>query len=302
MEQRRDFEKKRVAMKSRVTRILAISSFGGILLFAGCESRVSNESEIPLNREKLDLLGSITGSLDRAANAVEKARSEREEGAKRKTSFDLSSQLLEDSLSGKEDPLVGKMVKEIGREFCRIDYSSSGGETTGLKNDFLVVEGTVCPIYFSSRVEKKVQGLKENIDFEYKYQALDSGYRQLNDVDQVHLSGLVSSREDRGERRSTGFFGGSIRSQKMGDFFLKMESSVKALSQGEAVKLVISIRSNELQAKAVIEAFVDGQGEKTGARYSINGKIFEEKEFRTLLGRLLTIEWAKYFLSKLTLS
>lgn len=289
-------------MKFTVKRIAAISSLSGVLLFSGSDSQVSNESEIPLNRENLDLLGSITGSLDRAANAVEKARTEREEGIKRKASRDSESQFNGDSLSGKEDPFVGKMATKIGREFCRIDYSSSGREATSLKNDFLVVEGTVCPIYFSSRVEKKGQGLKENINFEYKYQVLDSGYRQLNDVDQVYLSGLVSSREDRGEKRSNGFFEGSIRSQRKGDFFLKIESSVKALSQGEAMKLVISIRSNDLQAKAVMEAFLDGQGEKTGSRYSINGKTFEEKEFRTLLGRQLTLEWAKYFLSKLTLS
>lgn len=263
---------------------------------------MSNDPDIPLSGEELSLLGSITGSLDRAANAVEKARSESEEGVKRRGSSDSASQILEDSLSEKEDPFVSKMATKIGRQFCRIDSSSFGGEATSLKNESLVVEGTVCPIAFSSRVETKVQGLEENINLEYKYQVLDSGYRQLNDIDQVSLSGLVSSLEDRGGKRSNVFFEGSMRSQKKGVFFLRMESSVESLSQGGAKKLVISIRSKDLHAKAVMEVFDDGQGEKAVTRYSINGKTFEEKEFKSLLGRQLSVEWAKYFHSKLTLS
>lgn len=263
---------------------------------------MSKDPDIPLSGEELSLLGSITGSLDRAANAVEKARSEREEGVKRRVSSDSASQILEDSLMAKEDSFVSKMVTKIGRQSCRIDSSTFGGEATSLKNEFLVVEGTVCPIFFSSRVETKLLGLEGNINLEYKYQVLDSGYRQLNDVDQVSLSGLVSSLEDRGGKRSNVFFGGSMRSQEKGVFSLKMESSVESLSQGGAKKLVISIRSKDLHAKAVIEVFDDGQGEKAVTRYSINGKTFEEKEFKNLLGRQLSVEWAKYFHSKLTLS
>jgi hypothetical protein len=289
-------------MEFIVKKVLAISSLSGILLFAGCDSQLSNDPDIPLSGEELSLLGSLTGSLDRAANAVEKARSEREEGAKRRISSDSASQNLEGSFSEKEDPFVSKMATKIGRQFCRIDSSSFGGEATSLKNEFLVVEGTVCPIAFSSRVETKVQGLEENINLEYKYQVLDSGYRQLNDVDQVSLSGLVSSLEDRGGKRSNVFFEGSMRSQKKGVFFLRIESSAESLAQGGAKKLVISIRSKDVHAKAVMEVFVGGQGEKPVARYSINGKTFDEKEFKSLLGRQLSVEWAKYFHSKLTLS
>lgn len=283
-------------------RVLAISSLCGILLLAGCDSHLSNEPDIPLSGEELSLLRSLTGSLDRAANAVEKARSEQEEGAKRSIPSDSASHDLEGSVSEKEDPFVSKMATKIGRQFCRIDASLPGGEATSLKNEFLVVEGTVCPIAFSSRVEAKVQRLQENINLEYNYQVLDSGYRQLNDVDQVSLLGLVSSLEDRGGKRSNVFFKGSIRSQKKGVFFLRMESNVESLSQGGAKTLVISIHSKDLHVKAVMEVIVGFHGEKPVVRYSINGKTFEEKEFKSLIGRQLSVEWSKYFLSKLMLS